>query len=506
MTEIKILNLTITQLRDEGYQTQYRRGFTATIDDKTVNQIMNEIDMAGTVNSDDINISNVMSISNNTVGIANIEDEWDTNRYSFTLSVYISESTFSGNAKYKMVYSGYTSAVNGLPYRTLPSGRTIIDDNLVFYINNVHKYELGSKANVINYSAFGIANTTSNRSYNSFNSERVVGLRPIDIISNLRTNHMESNRNGIRVIDTGDFIDGFTTFNRKNQVGRWFTNNIINNVVTNSVKDNILNSTNVWGDERGDILSKSVLTSKEYDLVNDPFIYKLTELQGRDLIYSNDIHYFNFHELQKIDSTFDEEARDNNGRNRVIIQNITKDTGINFIDINSHDMDNGLLNSRVGLAMLEATTNIVEFLHENILSNISFTINNYDDINEPVYEVAEINTSGGLSVSQQMLNKIQISFRNYIKQNIHRLLSFNNECCYDAFFIVNTSSEANISYSIEGGDIQHLRVPVFADTKFTPLVGGQNNRDRITETFRVITDNIMDYYINNNADLYTDIY
>lgn len=505
---IKIKRLVVIPTRTFGYNDMVVRPFTSRIDMATSQNILEDILRGGKVGTFSSSTNNLVGVSSRPNGLASITGGWSVPRNSFRLELEcdVSQNYLGSNKVEKLIVTGYTEP--GQFCIPTSGGSIIANTNMIFYINGVQKVEMSSGTNIVtNISNVGITSEVPAGSYQSGDTT----IKPVDIVSDINSDLMTSSA-GFQTIQRmhtplGQIVN---VFERKDNIGKNYLNNIINTVVK-GVSDTVgygQQLQNVFNDGTEAGLSSAIhMLSEPSNIVRNSFLDALTTMNGTSSGYT-----FTINQLKAIDPTFNE-------HNQVIYANVDDTNRIEFDKIINTKDTEGLASASVMNAKVTELNNIISStMCFNFLSHMDIQIRNVLAPNEngfgnslqPTYKYfntqTSLNTATDPGRAAMMQNNLNSSIDTMVKMLIDPLLSDNGQTEYNVYISADITTDTTIIMQINNGPMIPYRFPTFADTTFTPMIGTQSDRQSMVANIGAVVNDVANAISGSSDDLANNYY
>jgi len=463
---IVMLNLIPTR---EAYKDVFRREYTLNADYNAINSLENILGNTSMTDGGKVNeaviathVPNLMGLNAAPNSAANIVNGWSTQRLRFIMVV---ESNIGGNVmvSYLQGYSEYYD----------PTYTGLIDDNMYFYINSITN--VMRMVDPLNGSVIIRPLNTFNIIVDEFGNNRVEEtidgnpldlklIRPSDIVNNIKDNAIYGNSGNVNVINLADNVDGQASVSARanNNPVKHFTKTL-NSFMEAKLLSDISYDTN-------DVLKAASNNVAESSLLSTPFITALYNLTGDPSPYK-----FTLAQLASLDPG-------------IAAKTHMPDTNQSLVDsmspsvLNSNDTEDLFKQTIETVTATIITQSISGMLIECMLSNIVINSTNINGLPETFVTSANSFIQGidiPLYVNK-LIARVNSILMPEITQNGLLLVSFNAD--------IDLLGDATISVSINNQPSVLYRLPIFADSLYSPVISSEANKNLITEDFSTIMD------------------
>jgi len=407
------------------------------------------------------NLSNIVSISDNTTGVVDIVNGWGTQRLRFLMEV----EQQIGNVTAVSYLQGYTEFSD----QSL-SGR--LDPNMKFYINSIVNASkmIDPNTNQLTVRPTGTYNVITDLANGQKYQEVTGGLfdgpdlkliRPNDIIEDISMGEMYMEDTTKLVNTLGDVGDGVNLSTKSNNDPIKYFTNTINSVI------NAKNLSDVSYDV-GDVLNSASNNTVEASIVSNPFIYQL-----HMVTQINEPTTFTLGILEMMDPTVSSKTTIVNGGNTIGIRETMLDT-CDTADLLAPTIENKI-----------ATTvahSISSMMADNMIMEFSASMTNATG---PVI-VTPTNVKSFITAIDT------VSYANRVVTRCSEVLmpeiTYNNAVMVTIDFTADVLGDTTVAVSYNGGPSVVYRFPVFTDSLFSPVITDTVGRKSTAESMGNIID------------------
>lgn len=446
----------------KNYQDVYQRSYNLNANIGTLNKLEAVFSNAGVNNNAAITdnmlaqyVPEIIGLSHNPIGIAQIPNGWGTQRVRFMLEV---ESLVNGMT--------LVSYIQGFSEYYDPSLSGHIDPNMKFYINSVTNvvrmidpangvYKTVPK-NTLNV----VTDLAGGSKYEEIDSphEDLKLLRPRDIVEDISALDMYSADTDSILNTTGVVGATNETSNRENNDPIKYLSKTINSYIDSK---NVSSMTS----DPSDILKNAAGLLTETNLMSIPFIYALHSVTGEFTPTT-----FTMNIMQLIDPGIQTKTN--------LIDNV------NDIIAPSY---NTMLDSDFTADMLNPTVETIK------ASNISQTINSIMlDCMLSSLDISFTNSGGQpvvvVSDAKSFIEGIDIT--SYVNRAVSRVktilmpqITDSNQTIIEVFLHSDILGDTNISVSVNLQSAEVYRFPTFADSLYVPVIGNNQSKAGTVQDF-----------------------
>jgi len=453
----------------ESYKDVYRRSYGLNVDYQAIDNLANIFDRYGSESNNTIsdvvfaqNAPNIMTLGAVPEGRADIVNGWNTQRLRF---IMITESELAGSTlvSYIQGYSEYHD----------PSLTGLIDPDMKFFINSITnvmrtKDPISGRMMVRPFNTFNVifdnqGNASYEETIESNGVEALKLIRPNDIIDNIKNNELYG-----EAVPTFDYGGNLTTNasvsdRANNNPLKHFSKTVNGFIQAKSLSEISHDSV--------DVLRTAANTVSETNLLDTPLISALYNLTG--ISTPKD---FTLNILERVDPN----TVPNIPSSAVMNQNAAFDQTLGMLNsTNTEDLYKQNIETIIATTIAQSVSGM---MIENLLSMVAVNGTNIGGIPESFITHASSFIDGIDTVfySNRILARINNVLMPEVTQNGLIGVSFD--------LVVDLIGDASINISVNGGPSILYRLPLFADSLYSPVISNATNKDLLTNDFSTVMD------------------
>ena len=507
---IKIKRLVVIPARSFGYTDMVIRPYTSRIDVAASQKVLEDIATSGSLNVFSNSTNNLVGVSARPNSLASIAGGWSAPRNSFRLEVEcdVNSMYLGSNRREKLIVTGYTEP--GQFCIPTSGGGMHVNTSMLFYINGIQKVEMSGEANIVTkVTNVGVSSDTGYSDAYDISNETTI--KPVDIVSDINSDNMCTDMGFDRVQRmTTPLGKTVNVFERKDNIGKNYLNNIINTVVkgVGSAVGYSQSLNNIFGDGAEAGMSAAItMLSEPTNIVRNSFLDALTNLNGSVSGYT-----FTVNHLKLIDPAFHEDAN-------ITYVNVNDNSRVELDKmLNTADTETLTSASMLNAKVTELNNIISSTMCFNFLSHIDIQIQNQwlDNENgfgkslQPTYRffntTTSLNNHADPARYNMMQNSLNHSIDTMVKMLIDPMLSDNGQSLYNVYISADITTDTTIILQINNGPMIPFRFPTFADTTFTPMIGTQSDRQSMVANIGAVVNDVADATSGSSANLVNNYY